>query len=175
VKWRYQLNSLVGAALALLSCLPVLAQSNIMQRSLSKSVKADHAIVLSGHSHFNKNCEGGDAPSINLEVAPAHGHLCLRRANVLLTYIVPGSPPQCLGQKVMGVRVIYLPRHGYTGPDAARYSVHLPRAQVDVDVKVTVVPDDSNSTTKIPADISAPEGDTVQEPGPIPECAALVS
>jgi hypothetical protein len=37
------------------------------------------------------------------------------------------------------------------------------------------LPDDPQSRTVVPADISAPIGDSAQKPGPLPVCAALVS
>jgi|HubBroStandDraft_6_1064221.scaffolds.fasta_scaffold132228_2 hypothetical protein len=146
-----------------------------MQEVVVKSGKADHEIPLTGHSRFDRNCAALEPPPVSLDQPPAHGTVCLRAANTRLAYVLPGAATKCLGQKVMGVRVIYLPRFHYTGSDMVRYTVRFPDAQVKVEVDLTVLPNDRPSSDQIPGDVSAPAGAAQQQSGPIAACAALVS
>src|SRR5262249_28374836 len=149
--------------------------SDAMRRSLSKSGKANHEIALSGHARTDNNCAAMGTTPIDLDQAPAHGVVCLRPAQVTLEYLAPGTPARCRGQKPLGLRVIYLPRHGYVGGDSVRYTVRFKTATMKMDVSLTVLPDAPPSTPAVPADISSPAEETLQQLGPIPLCAALVS
>jgi hypothetical protein len=74
-----------------------------------------------------------------------------------------------------GVRIVYLPRHGYIGADTLRYPVRSWIGRITYSVDVTIAPDTSTSRNAVPADISSPANDTLQSPGPIPACTALAS
>ena len=140
---------------------------------MSRTGKADHERPLMGYARFDRNCVGTELPIIDLDVPPSHGVVCLRRSDIRLQNVY-GSPDQhCLGQKVSGVRIVYLPRHGYTGADTFRYTVHL-RVRITNTYNLTIEPDAPPSPDAVPADISAAD-DTPQSPGPIPACPALVS
>jgi hypothetical protein len=176
---RGMIGSRIGVFAALFCllhpCLPAFAESDAIRRSLSKSGKANHEISLSGHARTDKNCGAMGTTPIDLDQAPAHGVVCLRPAQVTLEYLAPGTPERCRGQKPLGLRVIYLPRHDYVGSDAVRYTVRFKTATVKIDVSLTVLPDAPPSTAVMPTDISSPVEETLQELGPIPLCAALVS
>jgi hypothetical protein len=166
----------LAAAACLLGCslVAVRAQDEPLQRKISKVGKANHEAILSGHVRTDRNCLGIGVPDINMERPPAHGVVCLRAGPVRLQYLIGGAPADCLGQKPAGIRVVYRPHDGYTGKDETRYIVHFRKVQVDVNVDLTILPDDSPT----PNGSSAPAGPSVQEPqkpGPIPTCPALVS
>ncbi len=174
---RNQVATFVGAAWLACFCLPpqAPAQNAVSQRIVSKTGKADHEIPLSGHVSIDASCTGIGVPTIDLDEPPAHGIVCSRPGDVLLSYLVNRTPARCVGETALGVRVVYLPLHGYAGKDKARYTARFPYGQVKVDADVTIVPDDRPSIGAVPTDISAPAGDTPQLPGPIPACAALAS
>jgi len=72
------------------------------------------------------------------------------------------------GRKVSGIRVLYLPRHAYTGVDTFRYAVRSLRlGPMRFNFNLTLVADTSPSRNAVPADISAPADDTPQLPRPI--------
>jgi hypothetical protein len=168
------------ALLAAVACLsglcPLLstaARSESMQRKTSKTGKADHEIPLGGLVRVDRNCAGIGAPQIDLESPPMHGIVCQRPGEVKLEYVVSDASRHCLGTKAVGVRIFYRPHDGYTGKDAARYIARFPKDQVNVDVDLTIVPDDRPSLNRAPAPgAPAPEA---QKPGPMPVCAGLVS
>ncbi len=161
------------AAAACLYCLgPALmgsARGESMQRKISKSGKAGHEIALGGLVRVDGKCVGVGAPQIDLERPPTHGVVCQRPAEVRLEYVVGNALRHCLGTKAPGVRVFYRPYDGYIGKDAARYLARFPRDQVNVDVDVTIVPDDRPYLNPGTA------AEEAQKPGPMPVCAGLLS
>jgi hypothetical protein len=168
---------LVLAAVACVICCSAVsawAQNEVLQRKISRTGKANHEAILSGHVRLDRNCASLGAPQINLEQPPAHGVMCLRAGNVRLQYLVGNAPANCLGGKAAGVRVVYRPHDGYTGKDEARYIVQFPKARVTVDVDLTIVPDDRPSPNGEAPAGSIPAEET-QKPGLVPACAELVS
>ena len=141
----------------------------------SKTGKADHEIVLRSHGRHDprNDCADLEPPAIDLDMPPGHGVVCLRRANYTIKWAC--GDLHCVGRKVNGVSVVYFPRPAYTGADQLRYTVHSPRGAMTFSVSLTVEPNDQPSSGAVPADISAPSGDTPQSAGPIPACPALVS
>jgi hypothetical protein len=166
---------LAGAA-CVLCCLavPVWAQNEVLQRKTLKSGKAGHEMTLGGHVRIDRNCLSIGVPRIDLEQPPAHGIMCLRPADVPLQYLVGNAPSSCLGRKAAGVRVFYRSYDGYTGKDEARYTVRFPRSQVNVDVDLTIVPDERPPISGVPPADGVP-AEEAQTPGPMPACAALES
>jgi hypothetical protein len=145
-----------------------------LQRKTSKTGKAGHEMTLGGHVRIDRNCLSIGVPKINLEQPPAHGVLCQRPGDVPLQYLVGNTPSDCLGRKVAGVRVVYRPHDGYVGKDEARYTVSFPHSQVNVDVDLTIVPDDRPAIGEALSPVGAPAED-MQKPGPMPVCSGLVS
>ncbi len=147
-------------------------------KTLSITGKADHELMLWGAGEMNPgntaDCAPAKPPAIDLDAPPSHGIVCLRPADYIIgeTY---GFNDHCLGKKTSGVYVIYLPRHGYTGADALRYTIRFSKGPATVNFNLTIVPDTTPSPGALPADITAPGNDTSQSLGPIPACTALVS
>ena len=166
---------LAGAA-CILCCLavPVWAQNEVLQRKTLKTGKAGHEMTLSGHVRIDRNCLSIGVPRIDLQQPPAHGIMCLTAGGCAAAI----SGRQCSKQlsRAQGrrVRVFYRSYDGYTGKDEARYTVRFPRSQVNVDVDLTIVPDERPPISGVlPADgVPAEEAQT---PGPMPACAALES
>jgi hypothetical protein len=160
----------VGVTCFLVLSLPVLAQVR-----LSKSTKAAHELFLQGYAQTDSNCASVEPPAINLDQPPEHGIVCSRRGYLYLRNVEDGNLAHCLRRKAFGVHVLYLPRKGYAGKDEVRYTVQFPGTQHKVQVNLTVLPDEPQSRTAVPGDISAPDNEIPQLSGPIPVCTALVS
>ncbi len=141
----------------------------------SKTGKADHEILLGGHAKFNNDCSSREPPVIDLDMPPSHGVLCLRREKIELRFVYHERSLHCVGQTVSGVRIIYMPRRGYTGVDTLRYVVRFQIDPVTYTVNLTIEPNVPPSPGTVPADTTAPAADAPQSRGPIPECPALVS
>jgi hypothetical protein len=145
----------------------------------SKTGKANHELVLRtyGKHDPNKDCASLEPPRINLDQPPIHGVVCLRRTDYTIRWVCSNRSAHCVGRKANGVSVVYLPRHGYIGADTLVYTVHMSPGPVTFNTSLTIEPDapPSPGASAVPADISAPAGDTPQSPGPIPMCPALMS
>jgi hypothetical protein len=164
------LTWLVGVSCTLGFFLPVQAETQ-----LSIATRAAEIRNLQSYARTNAACTGIEPPPIYIEEPPAHGIVCLRRTTVLLTKVEENNLSHCLGRKVPGVSVVYLARGNYVGGDIVRYSVRFPAVTLSVLVNLTVSSADSRSPRSMPPDISDPGAETIQVPGPIPSCTALVS
>ena len=74
-----------------------------------------------------------------------------------------------MGQKVLGIELVYLPRSKFTGVDRIRYTVKFVTHAVDAEIGVM-----SDKVTTESGAI-APLAEGPQSQGPVPECAPLVS
>lgn len=137
----YALLLIIGTICVLCSCRASFAEELGPYggpTTVSKIGKADHELVIRGYARIGANCAGVEPPIIELDVAPRHGIVCLRRADdILLKY---GSGTRCLGHKATGINVVYLPRHGYVGSDSLRYIARFPRRPITHAANVTIVP-----------------------------------
>jgi len=167
----------VGAIGVLCFCPAVAEEASLpnlaVPPTLSKFGNANHELMVRGHTQTNSSCVAVELPDLHLDTPPRHGVLCLRPADDVP--IVFGTS-LCLGKRVSGVRIYYLPRYGYTGADTFRYTaLFSKRYRYTRDVNLVIVPDVPPSPGAVPADISGAADDTLQSPGPIPPCTALVS
>jgi hypothetical protein len=140
---------------------------------LSIAGNADHPITIRDHAYADDNCIPGDPPAVEIEAPPRYGIVCFRRVDdVSLQYPLPGSAARhCVGEKVSGVRIIYLPRNGYTGADTFRYTAYFAqRFRFSYNVNLTIVPDVPPSPGAVRIVIGA-----TQLRGPMPPCIVLVS
>jgi hypothetical protein len=172
--WSLRIVSLLFVAAAfvtLTDCSPAVAQD----QHLTKTAKAAHDVIIMGYARSDQSCRGIEPPTLTLDKPPDHGTVCFRVADMKLSEAIVGNLTQCLGLKIRGVSVVYLPRWGYTGPDDLRYTVVFPEARHSVYVDLTVLPEKRSSAYSVPADISAPSAESPQPSGAIPACTALVS
>jgi hypothetical protein len=129
-------------------------------------------LVIRGYWRADKNCEAKEPPMLLFDKPPEHGIVCFRRDEVTMYNVVVGDGLQhCLGRRIRGLKLIYQPRLGYSGPDEVRYTVVFPRVRHSVSVDLTVLPSRFHSKD----DLTAPVEGPLQSPGPVPECAPLVS
>jgi hypothetical protein len=152
-------------------CSPAVAQD----QHITKTTKAAHDVVILGYARSNQSCNGIEPPALYLDKPPDHGAVCFRTNDIRLREAIVGNLTHCLGRKISGVSVVYLPYWGYVGSDDLRYTVVFPQARHSVYVELTVLPDPPGSPGTVPADISAPYTESPQSPGPIPACTAIVS
>ena len=141
--------------------------------AISITGSADHPIVIRDHAHADDNCIPRDPPAIDIEAPTRYGLVCLHRVNdVPLRYPLPGSAARhCVGEKVSGVRIVYLPRNGFTGIDMFRYAAFVPqRFRLPYSVTVTIVPDVPPSPGAVQVVINAP-----QLRGLMPPCIVSVA
>jgi hypothetical protein len=135
------------------------------QTKLSVNVLASFDAELQGYSRTNSNCEAIDPPEIRIYRPPEHGIVCLRHAERLkLQSTLENNFAHCLGKRVSGVVVVYLPAGGYAGSDKVSYTVVFPTIQRKVEVALTVLAD------QIKEQKSAATTATRQSSGPIPDC-----
>lgn len=142
--------------------------------TISVTGNADHPIAIRDHAYADDNCIARDPPAVDVEVPPRYGVVCFRRVDdVSLRYPLPGSAARhCVGERVSGVRIMYLPRNGYTGADMFRYSAYIPqRFRFSYNVNLTIVPDVPPS----PGAVRVVIGDAPQLRGLMPSCIVLVS
>jgi hypothetical protein len=151
-----------------------LCVQSIAQVQHSKSTKAAHDVFLEGYARTDNKCESIDPPTVYVDRPPKHGIVCSRNGSLLLRKTAENDLSHCLNRRAQGIHVIYVPRKGYAGPDAVRYTVRFPTTQHTVDVILTVLPDDPQTRKSMPADGDA-IGFISQTPGPLPVCANLVS
>jgi hypothetical protein len=166
---------LIGLTLCVSSRVPAFAQDFRVRRSINATLKANHYGQVENHTNLNARCEGLEPPTINLDEPPQHGVVCLRIRDNIIRSVVTAALRGCIGHKIRGIRVIYLPRYDYTGSDTLSYTVRYLNGQMKVDASLTIVPDEPESRDTVPPDINAPENDVLQPKGPVPECTALVS
>jgi hypothetical protein len=149
----------------------VCASAAQAQESLTTSGAAGQPISIREHAGWDRNCEGVPHPTMWLDEAPRHGTVCARTEAIKIQSMFYGTQAQCIGREVSGVRLIYLPRPGYVGPDSARYAVQYPSVRRTVSVAVTVT---EGKGASLPG-VVVPVTETRQPPGPVPKCDDGVS
>jgi hypothetical protein len=164
---RHRLAVLAGVFCLASLCLTARAsaQNETMQRKESKTGRADRELQLNGFVRVDGKCAGMEPPRINLDRPPAHGIVCLRQGDVVLKYALKGTAARCLGHKAPGIRVFYRPHDGYVGKDEVGFTAHFPDGQINVDVDVTIVPDERPATKTAPHDAGAPAEPSRKCPG----------
>jgi hypothetical protein len=135
--------------------------------------KGDHEVNILGYARSNHNCEGIDPPSLFLDKPPDHGSVCFRPSKLKLQNAIVGNLTHCIGHKISGVTVVYIPQASYVGMDEVRYTVIFPEARHAVDVDLTVVPGQPQSAASLSGDGGSAAHK--QLPGPMHACTALVS
>ena len=135
---------------------------------IKKVAKEHKEVRVWGYVSIKDTCESRGPVEIYLDEAPKGGTVCMRQGNVRLTSLWdPSSKKQhCLGKRISGVWVIYVPYASFTGNDAVRYTVKNHDAVTRTYEAEIRVEWGSNTTS------SPPEP---QKAGPMPVCPALIS
>jgi hypothetical protein len=138
---------------------------------LTRVTKSGNEVKIRGYVRWNQNCDALENRQIYLVVPPENGVVCIRTSIVTVQRIYEGEHTYCVGQRMRGVDVIYVPRPGFTGIDVIRYTVKFNAVRLTVDADISVKSDQVTTETGEVPPISEPP----QTQGPIPVCAPLVS
>jgi hypothetical protein len=160
-----------AAALALGLALGAGSQSAVADPlRYRRAVLGSEEAVIGIGTRFNKACLNIGVPQVVLDVAPEHGFVCIRSGTVKPRNLLFGTAAQCLDTPMKGVQIVYRSRTGFTGNDRLGYTMKFPRGErhYAVDLRVSVAGGNGNSQDNA-AILER------QPPGPMPECAALVS
>ena len=122
---------------------------------LDRTAIAGHERRIAYSVQWKPNCEPW-YPKLVVVTPPRHGTLCTRD-HVAVTKPDPDRPGEqpCVGRRIKGLVVIYLPAANYSGPDKFGYAVDIPgRIPADVRVNITVTADGA-------AAASTPDGESI--------------
>jgi hypothetical protein len=160
----------IALGLAVFSLAAAVSAADIQK--LKKIAKAHKELALQGHANFKDNtCESRGPPiEIDLNIPPKGGTLCMRSGMVRVQYTWSGRNQNCIGKRISGVFVIYIPFGGFTGLDTMQYTVR--GAQPVTRTYEAEIRVEAGQATAAGAS-SAPS--EPQKAGPMPACPALVS
>jgi hypothetical protein len=138
---------------------------------VTKVAKSNNEATIRGYARWDHDCNAEDPPQVYLHVAPKDGVVCARASTVTVKTIREGTALHCLGRSIPGINVVYLPRFGFSGADAIRYTVKFKAVSLTVDADIQVQSDQVCTESGA----AQPSSPAPQTEGPIPVCAALVS
>ena len=142
------------------------------EEQLAKAGAANHPLLIREHAAWNMDCQAVPYPAVRLEQPPRYGTVCARAADITIRTMYAGTEAQCIGRTVQGLRLIYVPRPGFTGSDRLQYSVQYPSARRSVSVTVNV---GAGRGMMLPTGTVGAGPEAGQAPGPVPPCEAPVS
>ena len=156
------------AVLCLVLGLVATATAQDIQK-LKRTAKAPKELAVHGLVNINDNCESRDLPEIELDIPPKGGTVCMRPGMVRLASTWSGNNQHCVGRRISGVFVIYVPFGNFIGLDTMRYTVRVQppqtrtyEAEIRVEAGHTII--GPRSTPSEP-----------QRAGSMPTCPAFVS
>ena len=146
------------------------AATSAADYQLKKTAKAHKELVVRGYFDLkDSTCESGERPvQIDLNIPPKGGIVCMRSGMVRVENIWSGKHQNCIGKRISGVLVIYIPFRRFTGLDTMLYTVRIQRTRT-YEVEISVEAGDAKA-----AGASFAPSEPQQE-GPMPVCPALVS
>ncbi len=136
---------------------------------LKRTAKGHKELTVYGHAIFRGDCESRGPVEINLTIPPMGGLVCMRSGMVPLRTTWPGTSQHCVGKRISGVFVIYIPFGSFTGIDTMLYTVKGMTKMYTYEFEITVGADQATAAGAS----SAPS--EPQKAGPMPTCPALVS
>jgi hypothetical protein len=141
---------------------------------LATTGQGDAPILIREHAGWDGDCAAIAPPALTLDRPPQHGFVCAQAGDVTVHTMYVGTAPQCVGRRVRGVRLFYVPEPGYAGSDGLQYSVQYPSVRRTVAVTVTVAAGSSRAQA-VPADTVGMGPDAGQASGAVPACLGPVS
>jgi hypothetical protein len=138
---------------------------------LKMTATASKELRVHAYTHTDATCESKEPPpEIELNIPPTGGVACVRPGMVRLQYPWSDRIEHCIGKRISGVFVIYIPFAGFTGPDTMQYTVRVqPSPTRTYEAEITVVAGQATA-----ASASSPPSE-LQKAGAMPACPALVS
>ena len=111
-------------AIVLLLLLPS-ANADAADTNVVRTVKAGHETALGFAQRWTRDCKPR-LPRLVLTVPPDHGSICARDIVRVVKRNVVNDDQSCVGKRVQGLQVIYLPRSDYAGHDSVEYNIEYP-------------------------------------------------
>jgi len=129
---------------------------------------ASKELRVHGYVRTDETCQGKEPPEVDLNVPPMGGITCVRPGLVRLHHVSSDRIQHCIGKRVGGIFVIYIPFEGFTGLDTMQYTVRT-RSSQTYEAEITVEAGEAKAAgaSSVPSEL--------QKAGPIPKCPALVS
>src|SRR5262249_1173134 len=84
-------------------------------QKLKRTTKASKELAVQGHVNINDACEPKEPPEFDLDIPPKNGTVCTRSGMVRLASPWSDRNPHCIGRRINGVFVIYVPFGSFTG------------------------------------------------------------
>lgn len=161
-----------GIAAALVLLVAGEAQAEITKPAvhLKRTATSGREAPVADHIRWNDKCEPVPPIILQLDQPPSHGTVCVRVEPITIKNMFNGTAVHCIGSTIDGIRIIYLSRVGYVGPDEFKYSYQ--RLTLKRTVSINVVHADKGRRAATARDTA---GHEKQQPGAIPACGALVS
>lgn len=131
----------------------------------------ERSAVIREHAGWNRNCEAIAAPPLFLITPPSHGKVCAKAQIITIASMQAGTESQCIGRKVSGVRLVYLPESSHHGEDAMVYGVQYPSRFQAISVKVDI---GGTAFGKVSIEEAPQARRPPQLAGPMPVCPQLV-
>jgi len=161
----------IALSLAVLFSLAASASAAEIYKLKTKTAKAGKELAVAWFfKELRVNCESGALPEIDLNIPPKGGVVCIRSGMRDVRNIWSGQNQHCIGTRVRGVFVIYIPFGSFTGLDSMQFTVKVGQPWTRTyDAKISV---EAGEATTVGAN-SAPS--EPQKAGPMSTCPALVS
>src|SRR5436309_15935358 len=86
-------------------------------QKLRKTAKPPKELAVQGLVNIKDTCESRDLPEIDLDIPPKGGTVCMRAGMVRLASTWSGNNQHCVGKRISGVFVIYVPFGTFIGLD----------------------------------------------------------
>jgi len=162
----------IALAFTVLS-LAVSTSSGAEIHKLNKTAQAHKELAVAWYFKGLKvNCETTDFPEIDLNSPPKGGTVCMRSGMKPVSHIWNGNgrTDHCIGTRVRGNWVIYIPFGSFTGLDSMQFTVKMrPPLARTYEAKISVEAGEETAGDARSAPLEP------QKAGPVPTCPALVS
>ena len=155
-----------------LAVLGLAAAASAADYQLKNTVKAHKELVVRGYFNVEgSSCESTGVVEIDLNIPPKGGIVCMRSGIVRVENIWSGKYQNCIGKRISGVNVIYIPFRRFIGLDTMLYTVTTRGQQSSMtrtyEVEINVEAGGAAGASSAPSE--------PQQEGPMPVCPALVS
>ena len=157
----------IAFGLAVLGLVAAASAQDIQK--LKRTAKSPKELAVQGHVNIKDTCETKEPPEFDLDIPPKGGIVCTRSGMVRLASPWSDRNQHCIGRRINGVFVIYVPFGTFIGLDTMQYTVRVEPSQMrtyaaEIRVEAGPTPIGPKSAPSQP-----------QKAGPLPACTAFVS
>ncbi len=144
------------------------ANAEAADNNIIRMVKAGHETAVGYALRWSRDCKP-QPPRMVLTVPPDHGSICARDIIRVVKRNVVNDDQSCVGKRVQGLQVIYLPRPDYAGHDSVEYNIEYPglvrttHAEIDVRPDGQPVPANPGEESVVPGKV----GDVIAACAPL--------